>query len=45
MKYLGVPIDKDRLSKDSLSGPANKVEKRIETWKCGQLSYGGKLFF
>jgi hypothetical protein len=38
MKYLGIPIDKDRLSKEKLSEPAAKVEKRLETWKCGQLS-------
>jgi hypothetical protein len=31
MKYLGIPIDKDRISKKTLSEPANKVERRLET--------------
>jgi hypothetical protein len=40
MKYLGLPIR--RLSKAELSGAATKIEKRLQTWKCGHLSYGGK---
>ena len=31
-KYLGIPIDKDKLSKERLTEPATKVEKRLETW-------------
>ncbi|WVZ88313.1 hypothetical protein U9M48_034848 [Paspalum notatum var. saurae] len=30
------------LSKEEMSEPVRKVEKRPETWKCSQLSYGGK---
>lgn len=30
------------LSKEELSESAGKVEKRLETWKCNQLSYGGR---
>lgn len=40
VKYLGIPIDKDRLTKEELSEPAVKVERRLETWKCGQLFWG-----
>lgn len=42
MKYLGLPISYKRLSKEELSESAAKVEKRLETWKCNQLSYGGR---
>jgi len=42
MKYLGLPISFKRLSKEDLSFSANKVEKRLETWKCNQLSHGGR---
>ncbi|WVZ54242.1 hypothetical protein U9M48_005067 [Paspalum notatum var. saurae] len=42
IKYLGIPIRDRRLSKEELSEPVRKVEKRLETWKCSQLSYGGK---
>jgi hypothetical protein len=42
MKYLGLPISYKRLSKEELSNSTRKVEKRIETWKCNQLSYGGR---
>jgi hypothetical protein len=42
MKYLGLPISYKRLSKEELSFSATKVEKRLETWKCNQLSHGGR---
>lgn len=42
MKYLGLPLSYKRLSKEELSVSANKVEKRLETWKCNQLSHGGR---
>jgi hypothetical protein len=42
MKYLGLPISDRRLSKAELSEPAEKIEKRLQTWKCGHLSLGGK---
>lgn len=42
MKYLGLPIGFNKLSKAQLSGPAEKIEKRLQTWKCGHLSYGGE---
>jgi hypothetical protein len=31
-----------RLTEEELSEPAVKVERRLETWKCGQLSFGGE---
>lgn len=42
MIYLGLPISHKRLSREELSSPAGKIEKRLETWKCNQLSYGGR---
>jgi hypothetical protein len=42
MKYLGLPISERRLSKSELSDSADKMEKRLQTWKCGHLSSGGK---
>jgi hypothetical protein len=42
MKYLGLPISYKRLSKKELSFSASKVEKRLETWKCNQLSHDGR---
>lgn len=40
--YLGIPIAIDRLTVADFSIPPNKIEKRLATWKCGHLSYGGK---
>jgi hypothetical protein len=42
MKYLGLPISYKRLSKEELCTAAGKVETRLETWKCNQLSHGGR---
>jgi len=42
MKYLGLPISYKQLSKKELGAPVGKVEKRLETWKCNQLSHGGR---
>lgn len=42
MKYLGLPIGVRRLSMDELSGAAKKMEKRLQLWKCGHLSHGGR---
>ncbi|WVZ63113.1 hypothetical protein U9M48_012776 [Paspalum notatum var. saurae] len=39
---VGVPISDRRLSKEHMSRVVEKVEKRLETWKCNHLSYGGK---
>ena len=44
MKYLKLPISFKRLIKEELSGSIGKVEKRLKTWKCNQLSHGGKAF-
>ena len=44
MKYLGLSISYKRLTKEELSESAGKVDKRLETWKCNQLSYGGGQF-
>lgn len=41
MKYLGLPISDVRLTKAELS-ETNNVRNRLETWKYGSLSYGGK---
>jgi hypothetical protein len=42
MKYLGLPISDRRLTMAELSDAAEKMEKRLQTWKCGHLSFGGK---
>lgn len=42
MKYLGIPISDRKLSKLELREPEKKLENRLDTWKCGQLSSGGK---
>lgn len=40
--YLGIPISMNKLTNADLDIPPNKIEKRLATWKCGYLSYGGK---
>jgi hypothetical protein len=42
MTYLGIPISEGRLTAADLAIPPDKIEKRLSTWKCGLLSYGGK---
>jgi len=42
LKYLGLPISDRRLSKAELRDSADKIERRLQTWKCGHLSSGGK---
>jgi len=37
-----LPIGSNKLSKAQLSSPSKKIEKRLQTWKCGSLSYGEK---
>ena len=41
-EYLGIPVNNVKLSKKELSVAAEKIENWLATWKCGQLSYGGK---
>jgi len=38
MKYLGLPISDRRLTKAELSEAPSKIERRLQTWKCGHLS-------
>lgn len=40
--YLGLPVSEGRLTAKDLGVPVAKIEKRLATWKCGFLSYGGK---
>lgn len=40
MKYLVLPISDRRLSKAELGGVETKIEKRLQTWKCGHLLWG-----
>jgi len=42
MKYLGIPVSIDRLSKAELSDSVVEVERRLKTWKCSKLSCGEK---
>jgi len=42
MIYLGLPISHKRLTKEELSESAGKIERRLDTWKCNQLSYGDR---
>lgn len=42
MKYLGIPISDRKLTKADLREIGEKLGRRLETWKCGQLYYGGK---
>jgi len=41
VKYLKLPISFKKLIKEELSGSIGKVQKRLKTWKCNQLSHGG----
>ena len=45
MRYLGIPVSDVKLSKEELNIVATKIENRLATWKCRQLSYGGKAVF
>lgn len=40
--YLGLPISDRKLLASELAIPADKIEKRLATWKCEFLSYGGR---
>ena len=40
--YLGMPVSDCKLSKAQLSYLSDKVGQRLGTWKCGNLSFGGK---
>lgn len=40
IKYLLQPVSDLRLKKAKLSDPVSKVANRLQTWKCGCLSYG-----
>jgi len=42
MKYLGIPVSDTKLTKSDLNVVAEKIENRLATRKCGQLSYGGR---
>jgi hypothetical protein len=43
MKYLGVPIDNRKLSKNLWSPTEEKVEKKLTLWQGRFLSLGGRL--
>jgi hypothetical protein len=43
MKYLGVPIDNKKLSKNIWSSIEEKMEKRLAGWQGKFLSLGGRL--
>jgi hypothetical protein len=40
--YLGMPVSDLKLIAKDLSIPVSKIEKRLATWKCSFLPYGGK---
>lgn len=40
--YLGIPVHEGRLTVADLAIVPNKMEKRLATWKCRHLSYGGR---
>lgn len=42
MKYLGMPVSINKISKLQLSYVSTKTEKRLGTWRCDYLSSGGK---
>lgn len=39
---MGLPISMKRLTVANLAIPPDMIKKRLTTWKCGQLPYGGK---
>lgn len=41
MKYLGMPVSINKISKLQLSYVSTKTEKRLGTWHCDYLSSGG----
>jgi hypothetical protein len=43
MKYLGVPIDNKKLSKNLWCSMEEKMEKRLAGWQDRFLSLGGRL--
>ena len=43
MKYLGLPLGGNLLSKEFWNPVLEKVSKRLEGWKKGLLSRGGRL--
>jgi len=42
MKYLGMPVRNYMVTKAQLSYVSEKTEKRLGTWQCEYLSFGGK---
>ncbi|KAL6640643.1 hypothetical protein ACP70R_021766 [Stipagrostis hirtigluma subsp. patula] len=42
MKYLGIPVTDGNLRVIDFDVTANRAEKKLGTWQCGQLSSGGK---
>lgn len=43
MKYLGVPLHHNKLTKEALQLVVDKVIKRVAGWRGRLLSYGGRL--
>ena len=43
IKYLGIMVDQYHLSAKDLCFVYQKVEKRLPTWQCNTVSYGGKM--
>lgn len=42
IKYLGMPVSCNKVSKAQLRYVSDKTEKRLGTWQCEYLSSGGK---
>nr|GFB32221.1 hypothetical protein [Tanacetum cinerariifolium] len=43
VRYLGIPIDSNRISKSDCTVLLDKVRKRIDDWRNKELSFAGRL--
>lgn len=44
LKYLGIPVSPTKILMEGFNGIVEKVEKRLEGWRSGSLSFGGGRF-
>lgn len=42
MKYLGIPMSPKKILLEGFQDVVTKVEKKLESWQSGNLSFGGR---